>query len=270
MSPKSFSAFLFIAVLSATSFFYTEARAQDAAATAAAPDPTPAPTPANQATAEQRLGPAAIAAIMTENRTLKALAGNLQDDVKRCAKLDELGFRITCADQIARDHGFMTAEKAAAQEKKLGEIGFWQISTQKDPDGLIGTYMRIESSNVLRINGGAERRPVLTISCSPGKTDIILDWKAPVLSRSRLGALRTLSVSYFPNSDAKISEEWQISSDKNALFAPDSVSFVRNILKKKKLTIEVAPNNETVEPVYFDISNVEEVINSVILKNCYQ
>ena len=55
-----------------------------------------------------------------------------------------------------------------------------------------------------------------------------------------------------------------------ALFSLDAVNFVRNMLNKKKMSIEFAPDNGSTEGVYFEITGVEAAVNSVILKNCYQ
>ena len=272
MSPRFFSAVVLMAVLSATSLFIPTAPAQDTVdpVSAAVTQPTtPAPGTA-PILGNPPFGPATITAIMDENRTVKADLASLRKEIKRCTKMEELSFRVTCYDRVSKNQGFISAEDIAKQEKKLAEVGFWQISTQINSEGLKDTYMRIESSNIMALKNGVEYKPVLSLRCSPGRTDAFLDWKAPLITGSRLDRLKTLPVTYFPNSDPRIEEDWQISNDQRALFSLDAVSFVRNLLNKKKLTIEISPDNKGVESVYFDITGVENGVNNHILKNCYQ
>ncbi len=108
---------------------------------------------------------------------------------------------------------------------------------------------------------------MLVVRCTPGKTESFLDWKAPVATG--LNALQEkIAITYFVSGGEKIFADWDISSDKFALFAPDPIVFVRSLLNQKKLTFQFTPGGSFVQTATFDISGVEKAVD-VIVQNCY-
>ncbi len=268
MSLKALPVLLLVFSFSLGASFTDTASAQESTAvTVAAPaETTPETTPgaATAAPVETPVDPA-----QQEIRALKKELLTLREDVKRCTLLEERSIRMTCYDRVSAEMGYITAEKLAEEEKKLGEIGFWQLSTKLGSDGVQDTYVRLESSNKVRSKSGLERQVLLVIRCSPGKTDAFLDWKGPIFTGSRSGRVKTLPMTYFFNNEPAFHEEWQISFDRQALFSLDAISFVRSMMNKKKLTLEFSPGDNAAT-VHFDIAGIETAVNSTILKNCYQ
>ena len=208
--------------------------------------------------------PAQTTAITSpDTAALKELKGS----IKRCSELQDRGIRMSCYDRLAQSLGFLSAEKIAENEKVLGKIGFWDSSSKKGIDGVVQTTLRLESSNTIKSSGDTERNVALVLLCTPGKTEVFLDWKKSVVSGSYVRKTTTL-VTYAVNGSEKVNEDWEISTDQQALFAPDPAAFIRNIMKKQKLTIGFTSAGSFMQNAIFDITGAEAAID-VIVKTCY-
>lgn len=191
----------------------------------------------------------------------------LEESLGRCADLKDRGVRMTCYDNVVEGIGFMSAERVSENEKQLGKVGFWQMSKKESMDGTVQTYLRLESSNKVESRDGSERQPVLVVRCTTGKTDVFLDWKALVTPNPRETTQRA-TVTYYTNLSDQKTEDWEVSTDKFALFAPDSVTFIRLLMNQKKMTMKFVPEGSSVKTVFFDISGIETAINTIV-KSCY-
>lgn len=228
------------------------------------PVTTTAPAVSQAAPASAAENPAQVNAPLAE----------LKESIKRCTKIQESFIRLTCYNSLAATLGFISDEEVKAEEKKLGQTGFWQASEREDSDGNKQTYLRVESTETLKSRSATERRVVLALRCIPGQTDVFLDWKAPLVEKLEVNPRRIkdgenkIQVIYKIDQEPKITEGWDPSIDKLALFSPDSVSFVRNIMNKKKLVMEITPDGEATQRVRFEIAGIEKAIDTIV-KACY-
>lgn len=250
MSAKPFSVFLLSATLLTIAISGHPAQAQ-----------TPAPATATP------VATAPTAAARPSDTATNAALDELKESIKRCSELQDRGIRMSCYDKLSQSLGFLSAEKLAEDQKTLGKIGFWDITTKKGVDGVPQTTLRLESSNTIKTRTGTERNVALVIRCTPGKTEAFLDWKAPVTGSTNANKTTT-TVTYFLNGSEKISENWEISSDLYAVFAPDPTAFVRNIMKKQKLTMGITPYGSYIQNAIFDVTGAESAVD-VIVKSCY-
>lgn len=214
--------------------------------------------------------PSAAAKPLTPEEKEKLIVDhlNLKTDIKRCTVIDDRAVRISCYDSISETLGYLSTARFQADEEELEKFGFWQLSRKARSDGVMQTYLRLESSNRIRSRAGTDRLVTLVIRCIPGKTDVFLDWKAPVIDGFAAGRSTKTLLTYYTAPENKQTEDWEISSDKYALFSIDPVSFVRNVSNKKKLTMEFVPQGSKLEAVYFDITGVEAGIEAIV-KSCY-
>lgn len=248
MSVKPFGVFLLIATFLTITANGHKAQAQ-----------APAPATATPA--------ATAAAAPPSDTATNAALDELKESIKRCAELQDRGIRMSCYDKLSQTLGFLSAERMAEDEKKLGKIGFWDITSKKIIDGTPQTTLRLESSNTIKSRAGTERNVALVIRCTPGKTEAFIDWKSPVVSGIHANRTRTM-VTYHLNGSDKINEEWEVSSDQYAIFPLDTAAFIRNILKKQKLTVGITPTGAYLQNAVFDITGAEAAID-VIVKTCY-
>lgn len=214
--------------------------------------------------------PAVVAKPLTEEEKNKIMADHtiFLSSIKRCAGIDDRAVRISCYDSISESLGYLSPTRFQADEQKLEKFGFWQLSRKARPDGVMQTYLRLESNNKILSRGGTDRHVSLVIRCIPGKTDVFLDWKSMITGNLRAGSAKKAVVTYYSMPETKHTEDWEISTDRYALFSMDSVAFVRNITKQKNLTMELIPEASTVQAVYFDIDGIDAGIDTIV-KSCY-
>lgn len=226
--------------------------------TTAAP-PAAAPTPAT---------PVAPTAAASEAAQLALVLEEMRSRIKRCAELQDRSVRITCYDNLGIDLGFVTPDRLKNEEVSMQKIGFWQMSEKTAADGIKSTYMRVESNNTVASKNGTERQVAFVIKCTPGKTDAFLDWKAPVIEGIKSASSATQLINYYTDGKTKSAENWEISTDKQALFAPDAIAFIRNLMKNNKLTFEFASYGNAVQSAHFDIKGIDAVVDTIV-KACY-
>lgn len=274
MLQKKIHIFLFIALMSGCASMTEQAWAQapaPAPATAAAPVPAPTTAPAaTVATPPVAPATASVAATVpvpkAEDLALELEA--LKGKIKRCAELQDRSIRMTCYDNNAADLGYITVDRAKNEAQEIKKIGFWQMSEKTGADGVKTTYMRLESSNMLESPNGTERQVSLVLRCSPGKTDAFLDWKTPVVSGLRAEKEEHVVLTYYTNNGEKVTTDWEISTDKFALFSLDSVQFIKDIMKGTKLTMEFVPHNSAIQSAYFDTTGINVAVDTIV-KRCY-
>lgn len=257
-----------ITLCALTLSIYPQARAQDAA-----PAPTAASEPAGESTNESP--PAAADATTNKEATgtdttstLKTVIYKLKSDIKRCAGLQDRTVRITCYDDMAGELGYLDADKTKKEQEVLSTIGFWQIEKSTSALGEPRTTLRSESLNTITSISGTERRVHFIIQCTPGKTEAFLDWKTPVTKSIQSTMKNGLDVTYRIDSGDRVGEKWQVSTDRQAIFVPDAIEFVRNMNNKQRLNLEVAPINAPLQGVQFDIKGIEQAAQE-LAKACY-
>lgn len=232
---------------------YSNARAQDTA-------PVPESPPAAEAAPD--------AAGADPASSSKTVLYNLKEDIKRCAGLQDRTVRITCYDQMAGDLGYLDPEKAKREQEILSSIGFWQVGKSTTTFGEARTTLRSESINTIKSASGTERHVHFIIQCTPGKTEAFLDWKTPVTKASQAVMKQGLDITYRIDSDDKIADKWQVSTDRQAIFVPDAIEFVRQMNNKNRLSFEIVPVGDSVQGVHFDIKGIEQAAQE-LAKACY-
>ncbi len=211
-------------------------------------------------------------AATTTTATSPALAdkklAEMLERFQRCAAVQEIGIRMSCYDDYAVELGYITPERAKAAVEKFENIGAWQITRIDDGHGLVQTQLRTDSLNKLATSKTFERQVSISIRCVPGRTEAMIDWKANVLA-GHSSNIKKMLVNYQSESGAKVAEEWDTSTDRKALFAPDAIAFSRYLMNKKSLQFSFGSMNiSTANVARFNISGIETALNEIV-KDCY-
>lgn len=196
---------------------------------------------------------------------------NLKHEINRCADFLERSTRLTCYDDISKSLGYMEELRLKKDAELIKKIGFWQISQTVSSFGEKQTHARLESSNLIGTANAAPRHVYLVLTCKPGKTDVFIDWKLPVVPSRKYASEEgnLVTVNYRINNSDIIAEIWELSADKYAFFSPDGVDFVRKNMNKKKVLFEITNSLGKSEAFEFDTSGMDQVAQEII-KACYQ
>lgn len=191
---------------------------------------------------------------------------SINDVVKTCAAMKSRISRLTCYDELASRMGYVPEEQAAREGEILDKYGFWEVTKRRNAAGEEVIYLKNDATEDVISRSGAARRPTLVIKCKSGNTDVYLDWKTQI-TPYRVGA-KTFPIALQLGTDDKQVMDWELSTDGNALFTPDSVEFVKQMRKNDRLILQLTPPNDLAQTVVHDISGLNSVLG-LLVAQCY-
>jgi hypothetical protein len=180
-----------------------------------------------------------------------------------CAVLKDYVLRLQCFDRLAEDMGISHTEKV---EKELAKYGLWRAIETITPDGVHSTDMRLPANSPTTGANGEEHTPDLVLTCKTKHTDAYIDWKAHVAYGPDT---KTVDLVYLFDSDVGITTSWDVSLDRNALYIPRPVDFIRSMHGKKTLTVQSAQTQyDDMFTLVFTLNGLEDVLK-MMAQRCY-
>jgi hypothetical protein len=151
------------------------------------------------------------------------------------------------------------------EDQILGTYGFWRVIFTRDELGRDKTYLKLESSNKVRTASGIIARPILTVSCQFGKTDVYIDWQFVLNTTAQRRFLPVVfSIDNFP----PVQQNWQLSDDNYAVYAPDAAKMIRAMKDHLKMIVTMTAENEGTSDLVFDLPGLDNVIK-ILIRRCY-
>jgi len=191
---------------------------------------------------------------------------NIAGPLKKCASLTDRAERLQCFDQIAVSQQLMSADNAAKQKQIMEQIGLWRVQTQQDETGRTVIYLKTQATTPITLVNGLKQTPTLTVRCREKKTDVYMDWNAPLTSSD--SGIKTIFVKSRLDEDITVDRDWELSLDKKAAFAPEAVNYVRAMKDAKKISLEFTPIHEGAVVALFDLTGFKGALDTLVRK-CY-
>lgn len=132
--------------------------------------------------------------------------------------------------------------------------GRWQVYTtflEDQPDEL---YL---AALIASEGGYSWRRPVLFLRCWQGETRAFVNWRES-LGTSFL--TNTREVSYRISDNDSVQDGWSVSTNEEAVFAPEPIEFIRSMIGEDTLSMRVWPRDGDPLNATFDITGVDAAI----------
>lgn len=140
------------------------------------------------------------------------------------------------------------------QEPPAEPVGRWQKIVEIHPqDRTKVVQMMITAENKLPTQKDI---PALVLSCQLGETDAYVIW------RQYLGTY-DLDVTWRAGSAPEVTETWSLSTDNEAIFAPDAVEFIKQMMLYDVLLIKTTPFNSEPMTLVFNTSNLDQEISEL-------
>lgn len=152
--------------------------------------------------------------------------------------------------------------------------GTGSTSTSSSDWGILRETSKMDGSTTLILQKDAkapveawlkEMTPSIRIQCKEGKTSVLLITDAPFASV--VGAFGKAQIRTRIGEGAPSESLWSKSTDGEAAFAPNPVSFVRKLKNAKTLNVEFNPHNATLALAEFDLTGIEPHIEE-LAKTC--
>lgn len=190
-----------------------------------------------------------------------------REEMPKCAEIVGRIERLICFDDLAKRMGFITEEQAAREEKILEKYGFWEVTKRKTATGEEVIYLKNNAAEEVKLQSGMRRLPTLVLMCKHGRTEAYVDWKSR-LSPYYLGGFSKIGLVYQLDAGERHQASWDLSTDRQAAFAPEPTEFIKEMRKHEKLIMQMTPHNEIAQTLVFDISGLEKVLE-ILVKACY-
>ena len=184
---------------------------------------------------------------------------------RKCLASETRIVRLSCFDQVAQDMRLIPADQKKKEDQIIGTYGFWRAIFSQDEMMHQVTTLKLDSATDYNSANGLEIRPTLTLKCQLAKTDVYLDWQIPLNSNI---ARKTLPISFSIDGFPPVNQEWQLSGDNFAMYAPDPAKMIRALKTHVKLVVTVTPDNEATGALTYDLPGFDEALQ-ILVQRCY-
>jgi hypothetical protein len=150
-------------------------------------------------------------------------------------KRDGIGWRLVGLQMPKELLEARTRNAGAGREAAAPQASTWQFTESKDPmDDSVSVLLYREADEEVG-SGFSKIRPTMVLRCEGKKLQAYINFKGTVdyNYQTDLSAVRLR----FDDKTAKL-EGWSISTSREALFAPNPRTFLRNLLDSKVLLVE--------------------------------
>ena len=110
--------------------------------------------------------------------------------------------------------------------------------------------MMITAENQLESQKG---RAALVLSCEGGVTDVYVIW------RQYLGTY-DLDVTWRVGSNPDVTESWSLSTDSEAIFAPEPVQLIKHMMANELFLIKTSPFGSSPVTLHFNTAGLEKEV----------
>ena len=192
---------------------------------------------------------------------------DLSTQVVLCsAKEDDQKIKACLKDLLDKsERTIPIIEKSSSKKEvppKVVDNGKWDVSiTTSEIDDSQKVILMLSSDNTI-LASYKTTRPTLILRCSENKTEAYVSWD------TFLGTRSAKILSRYDKEKAH-TRSWGISTDNKASFAPGgNVSYIKKLLKHKKLLLQVTPYSDSPVTAKFDLRGINEAIKP-LRKACH-
>lgn len=173
-----------------------------------------------------------------------AIASDIEQEIKICSKIENSIERLDCYDKIVKDNTKNTVTTSDNWTIQKGKSKF--TDTEQ-------IYLITEATKPIKSMFGQNIFPILILRCQDNKTDVIIDWD------TFLG-IESVKVTERIDKEKVQTTDWSISTDNKATFRRQPIKFIKRMLNKEKLLVQVVPYGENPVTTEFNIHGLENII----------
>lgn len=195
-------------------------------------------------------------------------ATETEDKIASCAGIINRINRLVCYDELATSLGFVPPDQVNREAQILETYGFWEVTKRRNAAGENIIYLKNDSVEDVTSRTGIHRTPTLVVKCKSGQTDVYLDWKTRLIPRHSSWA-SSMSLQMQLDAEPKQTVNWELSTDRHALFVPDPVEFIKSMRQHERLVLHISPPHDSAQTIVHDISGLNMVLE-LLVQNCYK
>ncbi len=175
---------------------------------------------------------------------------SISEQLAQCQKVAGDTERLGCFDQVGKPKVVDKVESSEPQS-----AGKWGTRSEKSPiDDSSNEFVYLSAESQIRGQFRESITPSLYITCREKKTELFIDWE------TFLGIDSTRVLTRIDAQKA-VNRSWQISTDNKATFySGQSISFIKELMKSKKMFVQITPYGESPVQTTFDLSGLSTAI----------
>ena len=175
-----------------------------------------------------------------------------KESIAKCASLKESVSRLECFDNVAKALGV-----DAPHIESSKSVGAWRVTTEQSPlDDSKNVYLTLSATDSIRGKYGKDITPILYLRCKEKKTEGYIDFETFLGSDSTGVTIRL-------DKDKAQTSSWGISTDHNSAFIPRPVQFIKSMMNKSSMLVQLTPYGESPVMTSFSIHGLNESIKSL-------
>ena len=171
-----------------------------------------------------------------------AYAADLEKEMKICSKIEDNIERLECYDNIiTKKPNIQSSDNWIIRE---------DVSELTDQKGI--TFIT-KAVTPIASQFGQEIYPTLVLRCQDNTTDVYINW-------SMFLGTETISVTERIDKEKAVKSSWTVSTSYEAIFNNRPIKFIKNLLNKEKLLVQLVPYGEGAKMTEFNIQDLENII----------
>jgi hypothetical protein len=181
----------------------------------------------------------------------------IKEALLMCANVGRYMDRLSCYDNLV-EH-FKLRETGSGTIEIGSDVGLWKVSKDISPiDDIQTIYMKLAADTRVQLKNGSSIRPTLIIECS------IQHVHAYVYFSTFMGP-KTNQKAVIERFDRLPPMQlfWDISDDSFAMYHPDDIRFIADMLKANVLHISAMPYKNPKVDVKFVIKGFENAVKEI-------
>lgn len=164
-----------------------------------------------------------------------------------CASVDGDLSRLECFDKLAKQNNL---DGPQSETKLISESGKWKVEVEVNPIDDSKTVTMVLPASSGESSWG--KTIYLIARCKSGKTELYINWQDYLGSESyvltRVGKKEA------------VTRKWSLSTNSQASFHPNPISFLKEMLLSSKLVAQTTPYSDSPVTAIFDTSGMENSI----------
>jgi len=185
--------------------------------------------------------------------------GNMSTDLSVCATEENNNTRLICYDKIAKNtyQSDRNNSNVISESSLSNSLGKWTKNESiSEIDDTKTVFLSLSAEKNVYGSYGTSATPSLILRCSENKTEAFIAWGIFI-------NLQDTKVSVRLDKEPAKKSFWSLSTDGKATFVNNSINFIKELAKHKKLTVQVTPYSSGSVVTTFALDGIENAIKPI-------
>lgn len=181
----------------------------------------------------------------------------IKEAMLMCSKVGRYMDRLSCYDNLV-EH-FKLRQTGSGSIEIGSDIGLWAVTSEVSPiDDIKTVYMKLNADTRVALKNGKSIRPTLVVECSVQHVHAYVYFSTYMgQNNQQKGVIERF------DRRQPMQLYWDVSEDSYALYHPDAIRFIADMLKSNVLYVSAMPYKNPKIDVKFVTKGMEEAVKEI-------